>query len=67
MLQGARAQARLSFEQGRTLSEGSEEFKNGIQKAEDVARILRENVVQGEAGSTGDQYSMCESQVWTLR
>ena len=58
MLMGARAQARQAFEQARSLPAGSDEIKQGIQHAEDVARILKENVVQGEAANTTDKYSM---------
>ena len=58
MLAGAKAQARQSFEQGRSLPQDSDEYKKNLEHAEDVARILRENVVQGEAGEGKDQYSM---------
>lgn len=57
MLLGARNQARQAFEQARAFPEGSEEMTKGIQHAEDVAQILRENVVQGEAGLDDGQYS----------
>ena len=58
MLHGARLKAREAFEQAQGLVEGSEETSKSIQHAEDVARILRENVVQGEADARNDQYSM---------
>lgn len=57
VLAAARKQARDTFEQNKTLQQGSEEVENGIKHAEDVARILRENIVQGEAAEKPDHYS----------
>ena len=54
----ARAEARKNFEQNRHLSAGSEELSKSITHAEEVAKFLRENVVQGQA-TEGDNYSMC--------
>ncbi|KAJ4378114.1 Mitochondrial zinc maintenance protein 1, mitochondrial [Neocucurbitaria cava] len=54
----ARAEARKNFEQNRNLSAGSEELSKSITHAEEVAKFLRENVVQGQA-TEGDKYSMC--------
>lgn len=56
MLVSAQYQARQRFEEARYLREGSDEGKKGVQEAEDVARILRENVVQGE-GNNEDRFS----------
>ncbi len=47
MFTGARAQARQAFEQNRHLAVNSKEVTESIQHAEDVAMILRQNVVQG--------------------
>lgn len=49
MLTAARRAARDQFEEKRLLSLDSKEAGDSIQYAEDVARILRENVVQGKA------------------
>jgi complex III assembly factor LYRM7 len=45
----ARGQARHNFEANRGLPEGSEEMSKSITHAEEVAKFLRENVVQGQA------------------
>jgi complex III assembly factor LYRM7 len=59
MLLGARQAAREGFEKGRYLSPDSKEAADQVHHAEDVARILRENVVQGKAMDTKpDTYSM---------
>ena len=47
MLFAARHQARTSFTTGRSLLPGSLEATERITHAEDVAKILRQNVVQG--------------------
>jgi len=44
----AREQARIGFEKGRELSPSSDEALEGVAHAEEVAEILRRNVVQGE-------------------
>ncbi|KAI9717352.1 MAG: Mitochondrial zinc maintenance protein 1, mitochondrial [Chrysothrix sp. TS-e1954] len=49
LLLGARQQARQSFESNRQLGTGSEEFEQSIQHARDVAKMLRQNVVQSTA------------------
>jgi len=49
VLTAARRAARDQFEEKRSLSLESKEASDSIQHAEDVARILRENVVQGKA------------------
>ncbi|CAO2648098.1 Nn.00g090200.m01.CDS01 [Neocucurbitaria sp. VM-36] len=53
----ARAEARKNFEQNRNLSAGSEELSKSITHAEEVAKFLRENVVQGQA-TEGDKYKL---------
>jgi complex III assembly factor LYRM7 len=53
----ARAEARKNFESNRNLAAGSEELSKQITHAEDVAKFLRENVVQGQAAGE-DNYSM---------
>jgi complex III assembly factor LYRM7 len=47
-LMAARRAARDNFDQNRTLA-SSEEMTKSIQHAEDVAKILREQVIQGKA------------------
>lgn len=54
----ARQQLRQGFEKHRSLSPGSEEFTKEIKHAEEVAKILRQNVVQGECEGRDDHYSM---------
>jgi hypothetical protein len=59
MLLSARSEARKKFESNRSLTSGSEEHTTQINLAEEVAKILRENVVQGEAlDQDGSRYSM---------
>ncbi|ORY17813.1 mitochondrial zinc maintenance protein 1, mitochondrial [Clohesyomyces aquaticus] len=48
-LLAARHQARKIFEDNRGLQEGSAEYSKQITHAEEVAKFLRENVVQGQA------------------
>jgi hypothetical protein len=50
-LLAARQKAREGFESGRTLVRNGEEAAKQIQHALEVARFLRENVVQAEAVS----------------
>lgn len=47
---------RKNFESNRNLQTGSEEFQKQIAHAEEVAKFLKENVVQGQA-TEGDNYS----------
>tara|TARA_R110002003_G_scaffold121_26_gene10882 strand:- start:5990 stop:6172 length:183 start_codon:yes stop_codon:yes gene_type:complete len=49
----ARAEVRRNFESNRNLTVGSEEFSKQITHAEEVAKFLRENVVQGQAADEG--------------
>lgn len=54
----ARAEARKNFESNRNLRIGSEELEKSLVHAEEVAKFLRENVVQGQAEDTEGNYSM---------
>ncbi|KAF2712501.1 mitochondrial zinc maintenance protein 1, mitochondrial [Pleomassaria siparia CBS 279.74] len=53
MLIAARHEARRNFEGNRGLINGSEEISKQITHAEEVAKFLRENVVQGQALDKG--------------
>ncbi len=57
VLTAARVEVRKNFENNRHLQTGSEEFQTQIAHANEVAKFLRKNVVQGEA-TEGDNYSM---------
>ena len=57
VLSAARVEVRKNFESNRHLQTGSEEMQKEIARANEVAKFLRENVVQGEA-TEGDNYSM---------
>ncbi|KAF2097274.1 mitochondrial zinc maintenance protein 1, mitochondrial [Rhizodiscina lignyota] len=58
-LTAARSAAREGFEGNKTLPPGGEAALSGIQHAEGVAQILRENVVQGKAtDSDGSKYKL---------
>ena len=57
VLSAARVEVRRNFESNRHLQTGSEEMQKEIARANEVAKFLRENVVQGEA-TEGDNYSM---------
>ena len=68
-LTAARFQARQTFEHNRNLE--GEEAKNGISHAEDVARILRENIVQGIAQEQdkqlySTQHGPCNEWCWIM-
>ena len=55
----ARAEVRKNFESNRHLSAGSEELSKQITHAGEVAKFLRENVVQGQrAAEDSENYSM---------
>lgn len=56
VLSAARVEVRKNFETNRQLQTGSEELQKEIARANEVAKFLRENVVQGEA-TEGDNYS----------
>ncbi len=47
MLSAARLEARSKFDQNRFLSPSSSEAEQKVLQAREVARILRQNVVQG--------------------
>jgi complex III assembly factor LYRM7 len=64
VLSAARVEVRKNFESNRHLQTGSEEMQKEIARANEVAKFLRENVVQGEA-TEGDNYSM--HSIWTER
>ncbi|KAH7401708.1 mitochondrial zinc maintenance protein 1, mitochondrial [Pyrenochaeta sp. MPI-SDFR-AT-0127] len=53
----ARAEVRKNFEQNRNLATGSEELSKSITHAEEVAKFLRENVVQGQQADK-DKYKL---------
>jgi len=55
VLGAARAEARKNFDANRNLAAGSEEHAKSITHAHEVARFLRENVVQGQA-TEADKY-----------
>lgn len=61
MLAAARLEARKNFENNRGLATGSEEYTRQVAHADEVAKFLRENVVQGQATDTEGNYSMFES------
>ena len=48
VLSAASVEARSSFEQNRYISPSSTEAEQKVLKAKEVARVLRQNVVQGE-------------------
>jgi complex III assembly factor LYRM7 len=58
-LLAARHEARKNFEANRGLSTESDTLSKQITHAEEVARFLRENVVQGQADDDG-KYSTLE-------
>ncbi|KAF2799576.1 mitochondrial zinc maintenance protein 1, mitochondrial [Melanomma pulvis-pyrius CBS 109.77] len=51
----ARHEARRNFENNRGLASGSEELSKQLTHAEDVAKFLRENLVQGQALDKDEQ------------
>ncbi|ETS84420.1 Mitochondrial zinc maintenance protein 1 [Pestalotiopsis fici W106-1] len=56
ILNAARAQIRTGFRENASLDPKSPEIDGHIKHAEDVATILRENVVQGRR--SGDKYKL---------
>jgi complex III assembly factor LYRM7 len=58
-LLAARYEARNNFEANRGLTTESDALSKQIAHAEEVAKFLRENIVQGQADETGN-YSMSE-------
>jgi len=57
VLGAARAEARKNFDANRNLAAGSDEHAQSITHAHEVARFLRENVVQGQA-TEADKYQL---------
>ncbi|TID25150.1 mitochondrial zinc maintenance protein 1 [Venturia nashicola] len=58
-LLSARTAVRDNFNKNRTLPSSSPEFTEQIQYAQEVAKILRENLVQGRAvDGDGDRYKL---------
>ncbi|KAF1365495.1 mitochondrial zinc maintenance protein 1, mitochondrial [Lizonia empirigonia] len=49
VLSAARIEVRKKFESNRHLQTGSEEFQKQIAHADEVAKFLKQNVVQGQA------------------
>ncbi|KAF2133122.1 mitochondrial zinc maintenance protein 1, mitochondrial [Dothidotthia symphoricarpi CBS 119687] len=58
MLSAARAEARKNFEQNRSLAAGSTELSAQVAHAQEVAKFLRENVVQGQATDKQGNYKL---------
>lgn len=56
---------RKNFESNRHLQTGSEELQKQIAHAEEVAKFLKQNVVQGQA-TEGDNYSMRAGRGWGI-
>jgi complex III assembly factor LYRM7 len=63
ILNAARTQIRTGFRENASLDPKSPEINDHIKHAEDVATILRENVVQGR--KDGDKYSTSSTVVST--
>jgi complex III assembly factor LYRM7 len=59
LLHASRLQARQGFDDKRSLETSSPEVAKAITHAEDVAEILRTNVVQGKRADKPDSYSRC--------
>ena len=58
-LTAARYEVRKNFDQSRSLLLDSEETSKRVAQAEEIAKFLRENVVQGEAvDAEASRYSM---------
>ncbi|KAF2871869.1 mitochondrial zinc maintenance protein 1, mitochondrial [Massariosphaeria phaeospora] len=58
MLVASRQEARKNFENNRGLAPESEELSKQIAHAEEVAKFLRENVVQGQATDDTGNYKL---------
>jgi complex III assembly factor LYRM7 len=61
VLVAARAEVRKNFEADRHLQAGSDDISKKITHAQEVAKFLRENVVQGEATDDAGNYSTRQS------
>lgn len=57
MLVASRTEARNRFEANKGLDPQSKEYAQAMEEAQDVAMVLRQNVVQG-ASEEGDKFSM---------
>jgi len=57
ILRASRAHARTEFRKGKTLAPGSTEAAQGIEHAQGVTQILRENLVQG-TNVGGDKWKL---------
>ncbi|KAK8191244.1 mitochondrial zinc maintenance protein 1, mitochondrial [Phyllosticta capitalensis] len=53
VMNAARFEARNNFEANRSLSEDSKDLEKSIAKANDVAKFLKENLVQGQVKDDG--------------
>ena len=60
VLEAARVEARRNFDTKRNLSAGSAEADAGVKHAEEVAAILRQNIVQGVEGNEGKYRKWCQ-------
>ncbi|KAK3203311.1 hypothetical protein GRF29_112g819227 [Pseudopithomyces chartarum] len=58
MLSAARLEARKHFETNRGLAAGSDEYTKQVAHAQEVAKFLRENVVQGQAADAEANYRL---------
>ena len=61
MLSAARLEARKHFESNRGLATDSDEYTKQVTHAHEVAKFLRENVVQGQATGADANYSTSSS------
>ncbi|KAJ9621259.1 Mitochondrial zinc maintenance protein 1, mitochondrial [Taxawa tesnikishii (nom. ined.)] len=57
-LTNARRFARQNFDQNKTVRVGSIEAANGIEHAQSVTKILRENVVQGSKSGAEEKFKL---------
>ena len=58
MYAAARTEARNRFDSSRNLDLGTPEVQDRVQEAFEVARILRQNIVQGEAKGGAQHYHL---------
>lgn len=58
MYNAAQVQARNRFDQARSLDPSAPEYQDRLKEAFEVARILRQNVVQGEAKAGAQHYHL---------
>ncbi|KAF8453610.1 hypothetical protein BGX38DRAFT_1268416 [Terfezia claveryi] len=67
LLNAARAQSRSAFLSSRTLVADSPEAREAITHARDVAKVLRENVVQGQKEGATKEGQVEVYRSWRLR